>query len=181
MGLAVTVLVVGLLAWYLQKPAEDATAAGVTPVEVSAPVTGTPPKVGEPAPAFAGADVRGEAVSLASLKGKPVWLSFNATWCASCRAEAPDIQEAYTAAEGSDLVVVAVYMGEDAATVRIYTDRLGMTFTHVPDPKTSVSAAYHVSGVPTHFFIDRSGVVRAAEVGILPRPRMDELIAQITG
>jgi CSLREA domain-containing protein len=38
--------------------------------------------------------VDGTKVSLSSYRGHPVWLTFGATWCAACKAEAPDIEAA---------------------------------------------------------------------------------------
>lgn len=44
------------------------------------------------APPFTVTDMNGQTVSLASLKGKPVFLNFWATWCPPCVGEMPDIQ-----------------------------------------------------------------------------------------
>ncbi len=47
------------------------------------------------APPFTVTDMNGQTVSLASLKGKPVFLNFWATWCPPCVGEMPDIQRMY--------------------------------------------------------------------------------------
>ncbi len=135
--------------------------------------------VGEPAPDFAGTAVDGAEVSLAALAGRPVWLTFGATWCASCRVEAPDMQAAHEATPGVE--VVMVYLSEDAATVRAYAERLGTTFVHVPDPRGEISARYHVVGVPVHWFVDSEGIVRSVRFGVLTRSEMDEELAALTG
>ncbi len=135
--------------------------------------------VGEPAPDFAGTAVDGAEVSLAALAGRPAWLTFGATWCASCRVEAPDMQAAHEATPGVE--VVMVYLSEDAATVRAYAERLGTTFVHVPDPRGEISARYHVVGVPVHWFVDSEGIVRSVRFGVLTRSEMDEELAALTG
>ncbi len=94
--------------------------------------TGDVPEVGALAPDFTAVTLDGDEVTLSEFRGRPVWLTFGATWCASCRVEAPDIQAAYE--ESDDTVVLAVYLSEDADDVRPYVERLGMTFTHLPDP-----------------------------------------------
>lgn len=152
--------------------------AGVSAVDV-APAAGAAPQVGQQAPDFTAASLDEVEVSLAQLRGRPVWLTFGATWCASCRVEAPDIQAAHEQAPGAE--VMAVYLSEDAAAVRPYVERLGMTFTHVPDPDAAVSATYHVMGVPTHYFIDADGVVRSVRVGVLSRAEMDAALQAISG
>ncbi|NLI18975.1 MAG: TlpA family protein disulfide reductase, partial [Actinomycetales bacterium] len=83
--------------------------------------------------------------------------------------------------ESDDTVVLAVYLSEDADDVRPYVERLGMTFTHLPDPDERLASRFHVIGVPMHYFIDREGVVRALKFGVLSRPQMDAELAAIAG
>ena len=45
--------------------------------------------MGQPAPALSVKAIDGSTISLASLKGKPVWVNFMATWCPSCVDELP--------------------------------------------------------------------------------------------
>ncbi len=78
--------------------------------------TGDVPEVGALAPDFTAVTLDGDEVTLSEFRGRPVWLTFGATWCASCRVEAPDIQAAYE--ESDDTVVLAVYLSEDADDVR---------------------------------------------------------------
>lgn len=139
--------------------------------------TGDVPEVGALAPDFTAVTLDGDEVTLSEFRGRPVWLTFGATWCASCRVEAPDIQAAYE--ESDDTVVLAVYLSEDADDVRPYVERLGMTFTHLPDPDERLASRFHVIGVPMHYFIDREGVVRALKFGVLSRPQMDAELAAI--
>lgn len=153
--------------------------SGVAPVRLAGGGSAAAPAVGRPAPEFTATAVDGSQVSLAALRGKAVWLTFGATWCAACRAEAPDIQAAYEAAEGHDVVVVAVFISEDAATVRGFAERAGLTYRHVADPQTRIAAEYRVNGVPAHFFIDRTGVLRSIRVGTLTPERIDAALAEI--
>ena len=153
---------------------EEATAAADATGDEAALAT-----VGEPAPDFTGTTADGEPISLAGLAGRPVWLTFGATWCASCRVEAPDMQDAHEATPGVE--VVMVYLSEDAPTVTDYAQRLGTTFTHVPDPRGEISAKYHVVGVPVHWFVDADGVVRDVKFGVLSRAQMDEELAELQG
>src|SRR2546425_11636111 len=56
-----------------------------------------PVQVGKPAPDFTVTDIDGHRVSLSQLKGKPVLISFWATWSVPCRDELPLIRAEYLA------------------------------------------------------------------------------------
>lgn len=163
-----TVLVVGG-AWLVTR---DSGAGDVSDVDVTAAASGPPPEVGEPAQDFTATTIDGRSVSLSEFRGRPVWLLFGATWCASCRAEAPDVQEAQER-YGEDVVILGLYLGEGRADVAAYADRLGLTFTHVPDPTSEISATYRVMGVPTHYFLDAEGVLQTTAIGALSPEDID--------
>ena len=161
--LAVTATIVIVGAYLMDRPSVAAT--GLQAIELSGPTNGAPPKVGSPAQDFTATTVDGKKVSLSSYKGHPVWLTFGATWCAACKAEAPDIQAAYKKFEPKGVVVLAIFIREDSATVKDYGDRIGLTFPKVADPDTRIASAYRVFGIPAHFFIDRTGVLRLVKTG----------------
>ena len=70
--------------------------------------------------------VGGETVDLAQFRGKPVWLTFMATWCPSCRDELP-LMAGYAAKyEKQGLVVLAVDVKEDEPTIAGYFGDLGI-------------------------------------------------------
>ncbi|HYO19208.1 MAG TPA: TlpA disulfide reductase family protein [Dermatophilaceae bacterium] len=153
--------------------------AGVSAVNV-APGTGAAPKVGTPAQDFDATTVDGKKVSLSSYKGQAVWLTFGASWCAACQAEAPDIQAAYLKAKSQGAVVLAISISEDSATVLEYATRIGLTYPQVTDPDTRIASAYRVNGIPAHFFIDKSGILRSQKTGGLNPETMDAALREIS-
>ncbi len=171
------VLVVGAAA-LVDRP--KAGRAGVTPVNVSGSGLGPPPTIGRAAQDFTATTPDGQRISLSALRGHPVWLTFGASWCAQCQAEAPDIEAAYEGHKASGVVVLAVFISEDSGTVRDYADRVGLRYLTVADPETRVASAYRVLGIPTHYFIDRSGVLRSIRTGSLTPQRMDAALAAIS-
>lgn len=172
--LMVTFAVVLVLAHQVQRPADADALNGVTAVELTGTGSGEPPAVGRPAQDFTAVAVDGTQISLADLAGRPVWLTFGASWCATCRAEAPDIQAAHAAQGAEGVRVVAVFLNEDPATVADYADRVGLTFPAVADPRTDIASAYRVLGIPAHFFIDSDGIVRSIVTGAMSAERIDE-------
>lgn len=67
-------------------------------------------KIGARAPDFSLAVLDGGStkVRLSQLKGRPVVISFWASWCPPCRKEMPELAAAYTAHRSSGLEVLAV-------------------------------------------------------------------------
>lgn len=169
--LAITALLVTVAA-YAVDHGSASSQPGLTSVKLTG-AGGEPPIVGRPAQNFTATAVDGSTVSLESLRGQPVWLTFGASWCAACRAEAPDVQAAYERARSQGAAVVEVFISEDSATVRAYGERVGLTYPKVADPDTRIASTYRVLGIPAHFFIDRAGVLRSVKAGSLTPQEMD--------
>ena len=174
--LVVTTALILAGVWFVRSQTGSADGA-MSEVTLSSNL-GPAPKVGEAATDFSGLTVDEAALKLSEYEGKPVWLMFNATWCASCRAENPDVQEAYEAHDNVE--VLAVYLGETARDVAPYAEKLGLEYTHIVDPTTQLSAQYQVRGVPMHFFIGADGEVKSIRAGSMNRAQMDEELAKIT-
>jgi len=158
---------------------ETTDASGLQAISLSGPTKGDPPKVGAQAQDFTATTVDGKEVSLSSYKGTAVWLTFGASWCAACKSEAPDIEAAYQKHKAAGAVVLAVNISEDSETVRDYSDRVGLTFPAVADPDTRIASAYRVNGIPAHFFIDASGVLRSIKTGGQSAEQMDDELTKI--
>lgn len=167
-AVVVTLALVMLGAYLMHKPGQSAASVPQAAVEQDVAL-----KVGKTAPDFTATTLSGAQVKLSQFRGHPVWLNFNATWCADCRTEAPDLQDAYLAAKPSGLVVLSVYLNDTAALVKDYSSRVPASYIQIPDPKGTISDGYQVAGVPTQVFIAADGTVQAVVSGTLTRPQMD--------
>jgi cytochrome c biogenesis protein CcmG, thiol:disulfide interchange protein DsbE len=176
--LAVTAAIVMGGAYLVDRPA--AAAPGASAVALKGPGGGSAPTIGSPAQDFTATTVDGKQVSLSSYKGHAVWLTFGASWCSACQAEAPDIQAAYQKFKATGVVILAISISEDSATVRDYRDRVGLTYPMIADPNSNISSAYRVSSIPAHFFVDASGVLRSIKAGGLSPDQMDAAITKIS-
>ena len=177
LGVTATIVIVG--AYLIDRPPASA-ASGLQAISLSGPTNGAPPKIGTPAQDFTATTVDGEKVSLSSHKGHPVWLTFGATWCAACKAEAPDVQAAYMKFKPKGAVVLSIWIREDSATVKDFADRIGLTFPKIADPDTRIASAYRVYGIPAHFFIDRAGILRQIKTGGQSPEQMAAALTQIS-
>jgi cytochrome c biogenesis protein CcmG, thiol:disulfide interchange protein DsbE len=119
-----------------------------------------PPKVGGPAPAFSLRRLTGDgSLSLRSFRGKTVVLNFFASWCEPCKREAPVLEQLWQRDRASNLVVLGVDTGPDAASdgrrfVRVH----GITYPVVFDPNARVASnRYVLPGLPVTYILNPQG------------------------
>jgi cytochrome c biogenesis protein CcmG, thiol:disulfide interchange protein DsbE len=138
------------------EPAETLTAAagGVTTIGRA----GT--QVGNPAPDFQLPKIDGATVSLADLRGKPAVIVFWASWCSSCKEEAPRINALATEYAGKGVRVLGINVKDSLAGAEVGAKEFGIRYPVARDPEASVARSYGVRGTPTVIFLDRKGVVR---------------------
>ncbi len=179
--LLVTAAAILAAAFLSDRGASASAAGGMTAVSVTGTASGAAPVIGKPAPDFTATTTDGRQVSLSDYVGHPVWLTFGASWCQPCRAENPDVEAAYRSFQDRGIVVLQVYMSEDAASVRDYAGRVGITYVTVPDPDERLSAEYRILGIPSHFFIDASGKLVRMKIGSLDPQSMRAALEAITG
>jgi cytochrome c biogenesis protein CcmG/thiol:disulfide interchange protein DsbE len=135
------------------------------------------PVVGRRAPEFRLATVSGEPLALADLRGKPVVLNFMATWCGPCKHELPAFQE--MAGRRPELTVLLVDLGEDSELVAEFLESLKVSLPTVLDESGQVSKSYRIRGLPSTFFIDRTGVIRAVQLGALDQRALENGVTRI--
>ena len=109
------------------------------------------------APEFTVKTFDGHTYSLADLKGKPVVLNFWASWCIPCRDEAPGLQQAWETYKDQGVVVLGVDYVDTEADAKKFIAEFNENYPNGPDLGTLASQAYHISGVPETYFIDRNG------------------------
>jgi len=123
------------------------------------------PEVGFLAPDFVLPRLNEKVVKLSDLQGKKaIFLSFWATWCPSCRAEMPAVEKAYHRYK-DQVEFLAVSIDQHPKDVEAFMKEFKLTFPPLLDPNTKVFDLYEVAFIPTHFFIDKAGRIRAKEIG----------------
>jgi cytochrome c biogenesis protein CcmG/thiol:disulfide interchange protein DsbE len=154
---------------------------------ISAPTVGL--SIGQKAPEFSGvidgqtvflSDLSGNPVRLADLHGHPVWISFWASWCPPCQAETPVLRDLYTEHKPAGLAMVAISVQETTADdVRAYAQKYGLDFTIGFDATSAVFKTYQAYGLPTHFFLDGDGIIRAIHLGPLTTAEGEAILAPL--
>ena len=140
-------------------------------------------EIGRAAPDFLLETADGGQLRLSDLRGRPLLVNFWASWCTPCRKEMPEIVRAYAAHKDSGLEIVAVDLQENAGQVRAFAAEFGMTFPVVIDRTGSVGDAWRiggpVQGIPSSYFIDADGVVRARVFGPMTEQEIAEHLASV--
>ena len=164
-----------------QGSARDKAAqtGGATVVKLPGLTKVPPPEVGKPAQDFTVTGFDGTRLSLSQFRGKPIWLTFGASWCTGCQAEVPDIEAAYTKFHPSGLVVLGINITEDNAAVKTFAQRVGLTYPMAADPESAIADEYAVSAIPAHYFIDTDGIVRDIRIGALAPGVMQDILNKL--
>ncbi len=122
-------------------------------------------RVGQRAPSWSKPAIpSGTPLSLASLRGKFVYLNFFASWCPPCNDEAASIEALQRRYRTQGLQVVGVDVAENARKAQAFRDQHHLSYPVVVDDGT-LAQQYSIEGLPVHVFIDPRGVVRQIEVG----------------
>ena len=154
--------------WQTTGASQSITVSGASP--------DAQPRPGSLAPDFQATMLDGTSVHLSDLRGKPVWVSFWASWCPPCRAENPDVDAIYRQMKDRGLAMIAVDMGESPAEIKSYLASTGYAFPIALDTDRAITNLYQVYGIPTHYFIDRSGRIVDMQIGVIDK---DATLARI--
>ena len=126
------------------------------------------------------ADLDGQPLRLADLRGAPVWLSFFGTWCPPCQEETPVLRDAHARYADDGLRMVAISaLDTTAADVRRYAETYDLPYTIGFDATSAVFRTYQGFGLPTHVFLDDDGVIRWVHYGPLSGSDVDAIVGPL--
>ncbi len=178
----VAAIVAGLVWWQNRDEggsAGDSGKYGIVELPADRNPTGEAPRaeVGRVPPDFL-LDGPGGELRLSDLQGKPVIVNFWATWCPPCRQEIPELIAAYEAHGAEGLVLVGVDLQENEDAVAAFAEEFGITYPLVIDRTGEVAETWKIGGqfggIPSTYFIDRTGVVASIYNGTLTEELLQE-------
>jgi cytochrome c biogenesis protein CcmG/thiol:disulfide interchange protein DsbE len=171
------VLLLGSLFIVVTRVRPQATTAA--PAVVTDVVLTPAPLADHPAPDFSLPNLDSTNIALSDLKGQVLLINVWATWCPPCRLEMPSIQAAYEQYHDQGFTVLAVNLQEDPPTVAAFMRDYQLTFPALLDRNGQVSRAYQAGALPSSFFVDRRGVIRAVYRGPMPRSTIAGTVEQL--
>jgi thiol-disulfide isomerase/thioredoxin len=107
-------------------------------------------------PAFTMTDVNGNAVNLASFKGKKVFVNLWATWCPPCRAEIPSIEALASKVNKQEAVFVMLSLDENFELAKKYATGKNLQLP-VYYPAEKLPPIFNTDGIPATFIFNENG------------------------
>ena len=124
----------------------------------------------------------GETVKLSDFisKNKVTLVDFWASWCGPCRAEMPNVVEAYKKYQAKGFGVVGVSLDDKADAWKEATKALGITWPQMSDLKgwqNAGAALYGVNAIPATVLVGQDGIIIARDLrGEDIAKKLDEIL-----
>jgi cytochrome c biogenesis protein CcmG/thiol:disulfide interchange protein DsbE len=120
----------------------------------------------------------GETLSLPT--GKPVVVSFWASWCGPCHAQAPTLEVAWRRYR-SQVKFIGVNTQDrgNERQAEAFLDQSGITFPNVKDLDNRLGVDFGLFGVPETFFIRRDGTLQHRHVGQITAAQLSAQLEEL--
>lgn len=120
--------------------------------------------VGQKAPDFNLTSFDGKTLKLTDYSGKPTVLVFWASWCPHCVRELPVMDKMYRdlGPKGANFVGINLDSQTNAGRDFVKSHRISFPMAAA---RAGVGETYQITGIPSIFIIDKSGMIRAKYAG----------------
>jgi thiol-disulfide isomerase/thioredoxin len=139
----------------------------------------------KPAPAISGSTVSGGTASLAAYKGKVVVVNIWGSWCAPCRAEAPNLAAVAKADASKGVQFLGINTRDlTKANAEQFDQRYKMPYPSLYDPYGKLilrfpKGSLNPQSLPATIVIDRQGRVAARALTPLTEEQLHKLVDPI--
>lgn len=124
----------------------------------------------------------GRSVKLSDFFGKPIVLNFWASWCAPCKSEMPDFEEAYSK-YGDKVQFIMINLTDGAretiSSAKSFISSQKYSFPVFFDTDESAAASYAVSYIPRTVFINKDGKIVYSKTGVISAGALEDGIEKI--
>ena len=167
----VAVLIIGLV-WSPAGPSRDAP--NTTPIDATSVAQD------RPAPDFDLPVLSGtHRLSLRSLRGHVVVLTFWASWCDVCHQDAPVLRQLAGDYRRTDVVFVGIDHGDLSSAARTFVLRNGLSYPNLVDTG-DLLRKYGGFGLPMTYVVDRAGSIRYQLTGSIDADHLRRAIDHVS-
>ena len=131
--------------------------------------------IGRTAPDFEAEAADGAPFKLSDTRGKPVLLTFWASWCGPCRAELPALSDYQQ--QHPELAIYAVNVDRDRRKADAFLRQVKFTLPIIWDNNSEAMGQYDVLSMPTMFLLDGNGTLKWRKTGYSKQNGLKELDA----
>lgn len=125
-------------------------------------------------PDFALKNLRGETVRPLDYNGRPTLIVFISSWSPPSREQLTSLANLQ---KNEDINVVPIVSQEGAGKINAILKITGISLEMLTDQDSSAVESFKVQALPTHYFIDRRGVVKKVMVGVLSEDKILETLS----
>ncbi len=121
------------------------------------------------------ADMNGDELDLASLKGKVILLNFWATWCGPCKIEIPAFIELQDEYGDQGFQVLGLSVDDPPEQIRPFAEDLDVNYPMLVGlDRDDFQEAYGpIWGLPVTYWIDREGTLCKTHMGIASKDELE--------
>jgi peroxiredoxin len=128
--------------------------------------------------------VGGGEFDLADQRGKVVLINIWGSWCAPCRKEAPELQQAWTELKDRGVQFLGLNTRDDSAgAATAFERRFGITYPSISDPDGRLQLTFRETlpptAIPSTLVLDRAGRVAARVIGATTQTTFTAMITDL--
>ena len=136
----------------------------------------------DPAPDLSGKTIDNKQLAVSSFKGKVVVLNVWGSWCAPCRAEAPNFQKVSTDLKAQGVQFVGINVADaKVSSALAFEETYGVTYPSLYDPSSRLMLRFkkgtlNLQAIPSTLVLDRDGKIAARSLAALSEEKLRSMI-----
>ncbi|NIO49937.1 MAG: redoxin domain-containing protein [Candidatus Aminicenantes bacterium] len=133
-----------------------------------------------PAPDFTLKDLKGHEITLSKYSGKVVFLNFWATWCGPCKAEIPDLIEAYKQYKDKGMEIIGISVDRiGPKSVLKFAEKYKINYPVVMSTDKILKDYEPGPYVPVTIIVDQDGKIRHRHIGYMNKETLKKYFLEL--